>query len=268
MGEDPADALQDFGGGDDVLAAPTVEVAHVHVLDEADDVPRPLEASGEVDDAVVVHAALHDRVDLDGAEARRLRRGDAFEYVGDAVAASVHRAEDLVVEAVQAHRHAMEARRGQTLRVVGQEVAVGRHREVVDAGNRGEHRHEPLDVAAHQRLAAGEPDLAHAQAREDARGTGDLLVAQHLILGEELVARPEDFGRHAVGTAEVAPVGDRDAQVAQRPPQPVEDAAARPPVFGRLARRFILFAVQCAAIIPEQGCRPVGTPPAYTDATR
>ena len=96
-------------GGNDVLAAPAVEVAHVHVLDEADDVPRPLEPAGEVDDAVVVHAALHDGVDLDGTEPGRLRRGDAFEHVGDAVAASVHRAEDLVVEAVQAHRHAVQA---------------------------------------------------------------------------------------------------------------------------------------------------------------
>ena len=182
------------------------------------------------------------------------------EHVGDAVAASVHRAEDFVVEAVQAHRHAVEARLGQTLGVVGQEVAVGGHGEVVDAGDHGEHRHQPLDVAAHQRLAAGEPDLAHAQAREDAGGAGDLLVGQHLVLGEELVARAEDLGRHAVGTAEVAAVGDRDAQVAEGAPEPVEDAVERPPVFG-LSGPLIYFrspfnfavAFRSAAIIPKRG---------------
>ena len=44
---------------------PAVAVAHVHVLDETDDVAGALEVAGEVYDGVVVDAALDHGVYLD-----------------------------------------------------------------------------------------------------------------------------------------------------------------------------------------------------------
>ena len=71
-----------------------------------------------------------------------------------------------------------------------------------------------LQVPAQQRLAAGEPDSGDAQPVHR-----DPIRPQDLLVGEQLVGRQpvEPFGRHAVGAAQVAPVGQRDPQVPGRP---------------------------------------------------
>ena len=50
--------------------------------------------------------------------------------------------------------------------VGGQQHAVGGHRQVADAVAAGEPRHEVGEVAAQQRLAAGQPDLVDAEVRK------------------------------------------------------------------------------------------------------
>ena len=54
--------------------------------------------------------------------------------------------------------------------------------------------------------------LAHPAADRHAREAVDLLVAQDLAVG-----KPDRLARHAVGAAEGAPIGDRDAQVVDFP---------------------------------------------------
>ena len=83
-------------------------------------------------------------------------------------------------------------------------------------------RDQPLEVAADERLAAREPELRDARRDEDRRDARDLLEGQQLLPVQESVVAAEDLLRHAVDAAEVAAVGDRDAQVAQRPAEGVE----------------------------------------------
>src|SRR5438876_335919 len=73
----------------------------------------------------------------------------------------------------------------------------------------------------HQRLASREADLLHAQADEDARQPRDLLEAEDGAVRQERVTGVEHLARHAVHAAEVAAVGDRDAQVVHRAPERV-----------------------------------------------
>src|SRR5437870_4185394 len=63
-----ADHLQDLGGCDDMLRAPAVGAAHVHELDEAQDLGPVPEMRGHVGHAMVVDASANDHVDLDGRE--------------------------------------------------------------------------------------------------------------------------------------------------------------------------------------------------------
>ena len=108
----------------------------------------------------------------------------------------------------------------------GEERAVRRQRELepvaVGRLDRGEQLDEVLDVAADERLAAGEAHGADAEAGEDADDAGHLLEREQLAALEERVLAPEDLLRHAVDAAEVAAVGDRDAQGLERAPEPVE----------------------------------------------
>src|SRR5262249_13026287 len=60
-----SDALEDLAARDNVFEPPPVGGADVHVFDEANDVAGPAEMTGHVDDALIVHAALDDHVNLD-----------------------------------------------------------------------------------------------------------------------------------------------------------------------------------------------------------
>src|SRR5207253_595608 len=99
--------------------------------------------------------------------------------------------------------------------------AVGRERQVERGVDGGQALDEVRHVGPDQRLPAGEADLGHAEADEDAGEPLDLLEAENLRPGQEAVLLAVELGRHAVGAPEVAPVGDRDPQVTQRPTQSV-----------------------------------------------
>ena len=93
-------------------------------------------------------------------------------------------------------------------RLVGEEDGVGGQPQVADAVDLAEHPHERWQPAAQERLAAGQPHLVHAEPRRHADELGHLLERKQLAAVEE-----GDLLRHAVGAAEVAAVGDADAQV-------------------------------------------------------
>ncbi len=76
---------------------------------------------------------------------------------------------------------------------------------------------EVHDIAPHQGLAAGDPQLAHAAIDEDAAEAVELFERQQVALGQELHV----LG-HAVGAAEVAAIRHRDAQVGDRPLERVD----------------------------------------------
>ncbi len=205
-----ADGRDDLGGRHDVVQAPAVGRADVHELDVADGMARSSEAARDVEDGALVQPSLDDDVDLD----RQSGRGggvDSREHASDGEVDVVHRPEDLVVERVEADGDAREPRVGERLRLLREERGVRRQRDVEVVVDRCEGRDEVLEIAAQQRLAARDPELAHAQVDEDARDALDLLEREQLAPRQEAVLVPEDLLRHAVDAAEVAAVGDRDA---------------------------------------------------------
>ncbi len=159
---------------------------------------------------------------MTGPKPGRGSRLDAREHARDREVDVVHRPEDLVVEAVEADRDPSQPGGGKRPRLLREQRAVRGQREI-EPGDLGEHRDEPVDVAAQQRLAAGQADLLDALSRhEDPREARNLLERQQLGAAHELVVVAEDLARHAVRAAEVAAVGDRDPQVAQRAAERVD----------------------------------------------
>ena len=78
--------------------------------------------------------------------------------------------------------------------------------------------HQAHHVLAHQRLAAGQPELAHPHPHEGAAQPVQLLQGQDLRLGQE-----GHVFRHAIDAAEVAAVRHRDPKVGDGPPEGVDD---------------------------------------------
>ena len=141
------------------------------------------------------------------------------------------------IERVERDVDALHAASGKRLGVKGELAAVGGERELVEAA--AEMPRQPLDqphdVPPHQRLAAGQPQLAHALGDEGDRQPVELLERQ------QVVARQEGHGlRHAIDAAEVAAVGDRDAQIGDVPAEPVDHGLLRSCLLAFIVHRFSL----------------------------
>ena len=216
-GEGQLGALGDFGGGDDVGHAPAVRVSYVHELDHAQDVLRAGEAVRHRGDLVVVHAALYDHVDLDGREACGQRGINSGEHAGDGEVGVVHRAESGVVQRVEAHGEPVQPGLAEGAGFFGKDGAVRGERDVLQPRRVAHHADERLHIAPQEWLAAGEPQLFHAERCEDADEPRAFLQRENLRTRQEVVAAPEDLARHTISAAKIAPVRDRQAQVAKWP---------------------------------------------------
>ena len=163
-----------------------------HELDEPHDVFGPAEVVRQVEQRRVVHALADDGVDLDLLEPGRNRCVDAIEDKRHGEVHVVHLAERLVVQRIEADGDAIEASGSQILGLRRQQGRVRRQRDldVIDAL---EHRHELRKLGAKQRLAAGEPHLARAEASEDASEAGDLLEGQDLVAAGGTQSRGRRF---------------------------------------------------------------------------
>src|SRR5262249_34739020 len=78
------------------------------------------------------------------------------------------------------------------------------------------HADERGQVPPHQGLPSRQPDLAHPGAGQERRHAPDLLEGQ-----DALAREPDRVLGHAVGAAQVAPVGDRKPEVVVHPAEPV-----------------------------------------------
>ena len=108
-------------------------------------------------------------------------------------------------------------------RLLREKRRVRRERDVEVVAERCQPGDQELEIAAQERLAAGDPQLLHTEVDEHARDPLDLLEGEELAARQEAVLVAEDLLRHAVHAAEVAAVGHRDPQVADRPAEGVDD---------------------------------------------
>ena len=206
-----------------LLGRPAVAVADVHVLDEAHHDVGPAESLHQLQQSVVVDPPLHHDVELDRPQAGRHGGVQAAQHRFQRLIQAVHVLEHVRVERIQADRHPIQPGVGQRPRVPFEQKAVGGQRDVVDAARtqRRQRRDQPCQIAAQERFAAGDAQLADAQVREQPGQPDRLVVGELIGGGHEAVVGAELFLRHAVRAAEVAAVGDRHAQVVQRTPEAV-----------------------------------------------
>src|SRR5206468_5918466 len=164
---------------------------------------------------------LHSFPTRRSSDLRLARGGDPVHHAVERVA-SRHVLEGVHAERVERDVDALEARVLERLRLLAQEDAVGRHRDVERRVDRIDHPDQLLELDPHQRLAAGDADGTDAvPLDEDPRQAHDLLEAQDVLARQPL----QPLRRHAVDAAEVAAVGDRDPKVVGDPPIRVEEPA-------------------------------------------
>ena len=160
------------------------------------------------------------------------RRVDAAQHLRE-VASPGDLPEFRGVERVERDIDAGHAASGERLGMVRKLACIGGQRQLVEALAQMPRQplDQPHDVPPHQRLAAGQPELAHAARDEGARQPVDLLEAQQILARQEV----HRLG-HAIDAAKVAAVGDRDAQIGDPPAKrSIKGGPVMPLRFPRLA---------------------------------
>ncbi|MCY1541213.1 hypothetical protein D9M68_768910 [compost metagenome] len=120
------------------------------------------------------------------------------------------------IQAIEADVQAFDPGVCQGLRQLEQLRSIAGHHQFVQAGQCRDPRAEIDYTVAHQGLAAGQADLLDAQADEQGGQAIQLFEPEHLLARQEAHVLS-----HAVDTAEVAPVGDRHAQIVDLPAETI-----------------------------------------------
>jgi len=112
------------------------------------------------------------------------------------------------VERIEADVDAAKAGGDEAVATLGEKMAVGGHREILDAES-FQSRDEILYAGADERLSTGHAYLADAHADQDADDALVFVPVEKLADGHVIVR----IGRAAIDAAEIAAVGDRNAKV-------------------------------------------------------
>jgi selenocysteine-specific elongation factor len=214
QGELAGQRLEDLARRDHLGALPAVLGVERHLLDEPQLVPALQAVAQQARCLVVVQVAHQHRVDLDRRQPGRRRGRETGQHVGEPVPAG-QLAEGLGPQRVQRDVDPVEARRPQGGGPPDEADPVGGERDLRARRQRGRRRDDRGEVAAEQRLAAGEADLADAEGlHADPDKPANLLARQHLRRGQPV----EALGRHAVRAAQIAAIGEGDPQIRRYPP--------------------------------------------------
>ena len=223
-------AFLDFRGGDDEITRPVAVGIEGHEFDEAHDDTAVAGKLREGFDFIVIESADEDGVHFGGREARFLGGFDAVHDLGERFGTR-DAFESGRVERIEADVDAAKTGGDQAIAALGEQMAVGGHREVFDAQSM-ETRDVVLDAVANQRLTAGDADLANAEMQEDASEAVELGPGEDFIV----VAIVFRVGGAAVDAAEIAAVRDGDAQVGDLPAEFVVKGHGLPQYFDAAPR--------------------------------
>jgi hypothetical protein len=207
-------AVDEFGGGKNLVHVPVIAVAHVHKFDEAKDMAGVVEMLGEVNNEVIVYAFLDNGVDFEWITARFFSSSNAFNYAFGTVVAATHIIKGIIVDGIEAHGESVQACIFECLCFVGKEIAIGGESEVFYFLDLGQFCNEGFEVATEEGFASGDADFGGPEFCEDFRQAGNFFKGEDVGFGQKLVFFAKDFGGHAIGAPEIAFVGDGDAQVA------------------------------------------------------
>ena len=182
---------------------------------------------------ILAEPAHNNAVDLNGLKAPSQRRVDARHGLLEPAQAR-YLSKQRRVERVERNVDAVKPGIFELRRQLGQQGAIGGERDVLDLRDRADVTNKRNDTTADQRLAARQAHAANALPRHQVHKAGDFLGAEQLIVR----AGRHAIGRHAVNAAEIALVGNGNAQVV--------DIAAKTvmlhvPVHAALPSRGVLF---------------------------
>jgi hypothetical protein len=200
--------LDDFVREEHFFTLPRIVGIERHELDEPDFDSHLAREMPEGNDLVLRQAADGDSVHLDRVESGGLGGLDAGDHLFVTLPTSDF-FELFRVERIETDVDSPQAGGKQLGRLIGQQNAVCRQADIVDALDRRQLLDENRQVAADEGFAPGEANLSETQRHGDAHEPLDLFEGEQLAAIHELHV----LGRHAVKAADIAAISDADPQI-------------------------------------------------------
>ncbi len=182
---------------------------------------------------LVVDALQRHGVDLD-LEARRLRRVDPLHHLRE-IAPAGQSPEAVGVQRVERDVDALDPAIAKLRRIAGKLRAIGGDGQFVEASRADVARQRSKqghDAAAHQRLAAGDANLARAEPHEGGAQPVEFLQRQQILLGQE-----SHVLGHAIDATKVAAIRHRNADVGYGASKGIDERAHLPDLGARRRKR-------------------------------
>ncbi len=212
--------------GDHPVPAPDVAGVQRHLLDESQAVAVVEAELQQVGRLVLIEPAHQHGVDLDRGQSGGSGRGQRGQHVRQPPAAG-QPLEGVRVQRVQRDVDPVEAGLGELAGAAGEPDPVGGHGDLRARPQRRDPGDDLRQTLAQQRFSAGEADLPDAQ---PLHRDGD--HPHQLVVGEQLVGGlpGQALRGHAVRAAQIAPVGQRHAQVRRPASVPIDQERRLAPV--------------------------------------
>src|SRR5689334_6274832 len=170
---------KNLASGHDEFLLPGAAGIQGHEFDESEtQVPLPGE-SGKRFDLMIIEIANDDGIDLDRAESQLAREVNTGEH-GAQTVASRDFFEIIRIERVHAEADAPESGLTQRARLLREEKAVGRHRQVGHTGNLRKTAHQCFHTLPQKRLAARDTYLFDAESHRETDDPLNFLEAQEV----------------------------------------------------------------------------------------
>lgn len=264
------DQRQQFFGGYDLVHAPAISIADVHILNEANNVAGPAEMVEQIEDCVIVYCALDDNVDLNWRQTSLLRSVDACHHGFQITTPATHCLEHLLIETVQADGDPLQTGIGQVLGGIGKQHGVRRQRKIIDSPQCGDAAYQFGQFPVEQRLPACQPNLGHSERCRHARNLEHFVVRQPLRALQKLVVSMKFRLRHAIRATKVAAIQQGNTQVMQRPIERITSLASiglvsivriqvrrHPDILPDLVALFFILTTNCCMIF-GRAAKPSG----------
>ncbi len=207
-GANPGQFGADVGSGHTVFGGISKTAADGHIFDKAD-LPRVLQRkSGKVGNFIGIDAKERDHVDLQRCQPGRFRRFDASEDLLQTFAAGDGE-KTLGAQGVETDIDAAETGGLQRVGVFSQKEAVGCEDDFRRSRQSGESTDEVNNTPAHQWLPAGDTNLRNTETDGSGGNSKKLFVAENFLVTQ----RRNPLLGHAIATAQIAAVGNREAQI-------------------------------------------------------
>ena len=206
----------DFIGADEGIGIPPCGFADGHEFNEPDLQGEPLRHPGKIEDLIVVDVPHGHHIEFHRRKTERQHGFNPPPHLSKAIHPG-DRLHSLRAQGIEADVDLGHSGGEQLGPKLLQEHAIGGDADIVQPFDLGERPDKLHDIAPHQRLAAGEPDLGDSHGHSHPHHLQQFFIGQQIVVAELGQASCRFLLSDTVHATQVTAIGQAEAQVGNSP---------------------------------------------------